>query len=490
MPLILPGNVGSATAAVGYDVDNSCRFNDDDGANMNKAYGGGTDTNFTFSAWIKRCSPGGGTEAIFSHWNGSSDGNRFIIYFEGDSLVAYHNNSGGSAADMYVKTSAVYRDPSAWYHFVVAVDTTQGTAANRVKIYTNGVQQTALSQTTYPAENYAVYAFDTSGTTYLGRNASSDSAPTKYFDGYMAEVFLIDGTTYAASNFGEYDSDSPSIWKPKDCKDDLTFGTNGTYLDFEDSGNLGDDESGNGKDLTETNIAAADQATDTPTNNFCVMNPLDYTATTIAEGGLKMNWSQSPNVFGITTGTLGITASKWYWEAKITSADDSTGIQLGVIQVVPYLSRTTAPGVDLSLFYGLGGRFTTAKGVNKVLNGTDSSITDSWSNDDIIRIAYDGDAGKLYMWMGTDELNGQDFSAGTSFNSGTLTADTLVLPYLSLGDGGSGTKTCQIEFNFGGCPAFSISSGNADANGYGNFEYSVPSGYLALCTKNLGSDGG
>lgn len=485
MPLILGTNSIKET---GYDVDNSLRFNDDDGANLNKSYGGSTDTNFTFSAWVKR-SDLGNTEALFSHWNGSSDGNRFIIYFEGDSLVAYHNNSSGSGADMYVKTTAVYRDPSAWYHYVVAIDTTQGVAANRVKIYVNGVQQTSLSQTTYPAQDYAVYAFHSSGTTYLGRNASGDSAPTKFFDGYMAEVFLIDGTTYAASNFGEYDSDSPTIWKPKDCKDDLTFGTNGTYLDFEDSDNLGDDESGNGNDLTETNIVAADQATDTCTNNFCTMNPLDFTPTTFAQGNLKLNFAQSPNVFGITTGTLFMGSGKYYFEAKITSPDSSTGIQVGVIQVEPYLSRLTAPGVDLSLFFGLGARFITTGGVHKVLNGTDSSISDSWSNDDIIRIAYDGSAGKIYMFNGTSELTGQDFSAGTSFNNGTLTPGTMVLPYTSFGDGGSGTKTAQVEWNFGGCPAFSISSGNTDANGYGNFEYSVPSGYYALNSKNLAEFG-
>ena len=136
--IIIPANTLSTG---GYEVANSCRFNDGDGANMNKAYGGSTDTKFTFSAWIKRGDLGN-TETLFSHWNGSSDGNRFIIYFEGDSLVAYHNSSDGNSSDMYVKTSALYRDPSAWYHYVVAIDTTQGTAANRVKIYTNGVQQT------------------------------------------------------------------------------------------------------------------------------------------------------------------------------------------------------------------------------------------------------------------------------------------------------------------------------------------------------------
>ena len=309
-----------------------------------------------------------------------------------------------------------------------------------------------------------------------------------YYEGYMAEFHYVDGTAYAVSEFGEYDDDSPTIWKPKKVTG-LTYGNQGFYLDFSDSSDLGADSSGNSNDFTENNIVAADQATDTPTNNFCTMNPLDYTPTTFAEGNLKLNFSQSPNVFGITTGTLFMGSGKYYFEAKITSPDSSTGIQVGVIQVEPYLSRLTAPGVDLSLFFGLGARFITTGGVHKVLNGTDSSISDSWSNDDIIRIAYDGSAGKIYMWTGTSELTGQDISAGTSFNNGTLTSGTMVLPYTSFGDGGSGTKTAQVEWNFGGCPAFSISSGNSDANGYGNFEYSVPSGYYSLCTKNLAEFG-
>jgi hypothetical protein len=298
----------------------------------------------------------------------------------------------------------------------------------------------------------------------------------------MSEFNFIDGQQLTPTDFGEFDADS-GVWKP--IVYEGTYGTNGFFLEFQDSGALGTDSSGEGNNFTVNNLTSIDQTTDTPTNNFATINPLDKNSTTFSEGNLKLNWSQSAGTFGITTGTIGMTAGKWYWEAKITSADNSTGIGLGVIQTEPYLSRETATGVDPSLFYGLGARFTTAKAVTKTSNNVDTSISDTWSNNDIIRIAYDGDAGKIYMWKGETELNGQTFSTSTSFNDATLTAETLVLPFVSLGDGGSGTKTSQVEFNFGGTQSFTISSGNADANGYGNFEYAVPTGYLSLCTKNL-----
>ena len=463
----------SKNVPVAYEVANSCRFNDGDSAYMHKTPGSaGSNSTFTFSAWVKR----GALSSLQMLFSAGSSTQGQICFDAQDNLAVY------DGATVIAETTAVYRDPTAWMHVVVAC-ASGASGTDKCKVYVNGTQVTSFA-----TDNRSSFSNLNNVNQDSQQNVGAEgSGPTNFFDGYMAEVVMIDGTQYAASDFGEFDSDSPTIWKPKDVSG-LTFGTNGFYLDFEDSSNLGNDANG-GTDLTEVNIAAADQATDTCTNNFCVMNPLDYTPTTFAEGNLKLNFSQSPNVFGITTGTLFMGSGKYYFEAKITSPDSSTGIQVGVIQVEPYLSRLTAPGVDLSLFFGLGARFITTGGVHKVLNGTDSSISDSWSNDDIIRIAYDGSAGKIYMWKGTSELTGQDISAGTSFNNGTLTSGTMVLPYTSFGDGGSGTKTAQVEWNFGGCPAFSISSGNSDANGYGNFEYSVPSGYYSLCTKNLAEFG-
>ena len=463
----------------GYDVANSCRF--ETNTYMTKSATSGNTKTFTISFWVKRTDlgavPSGSNQFPISFYQDSN--NRVSFAFTTDNTFVVYAGVSGSTK-LYFVTNRVFRDISAWMHFVIKVDTTQSTEANRFKLYINGVEETSFSTATYPSQNDDLIV---NTNIYVGVYDTTNN----FYHGYLTEVVYIDGTALDQSSFGQFDSDSPNIWKPIDVSG-LTFGTNGFYLDFEDSSNLGNDANG-GTDLTEYNLATTDQSTDTCTNNFATINSLDYNLTSFSEGNLKLNWSQAPNNFGLTTGTIGITSGKWYWEAKITSPDNSTGIGLGVIQVEPYLSRETATGVDPSLFYGLGARFTTAKAINKTSNNVDSSISDTWTNDVIIRIAYDGDAGKIYMWKGTTELNGQTFSSSTSFNNATLTAETLVLPFVSLGDGGSGTKTSQVEFNFGGTQSFTISSGNSDGNGYGNFEYSVPSGYYSLNTKNLAEFG-
>ena len=463
----------------GYDVANSCRF--ETNTYMTKSATSGNTKTFTISFWVKRTDlgavPSGSNQFPISFYQDSN--NRVSFAFTTDNTFVVYAGVSGSTK-LYFVTNRVFRDISAWMHFVIKVDTTQSTEANRFKLYINGVEETSFSTATYPSQNDDLIV---NTNIYVGVYDTTNN----FYHGYLTEVVYIDGTALDQSSFGQFDSDSPNIWKPIDVSG-LTFGTNGFYLDFEDSSNLGNDANG-GTDLTEYNLATTDQSTDTCTNNFATINSLDYNLTSFSEGNLKLNWSQAPNNFGLTTGTIGITSGKWYWEAKITSPDNSTGIGLGVIQVEPYLSRETATGVDPSLFYGLGARFATDKSISKTSNNVDSSISDTWTNDVIIRIAYDGDAGKIYMWKGTTELNGQTFSSSTSFNNATLTAEILVLPFVSLGDGGSGTKTSQVEFNFGGTQSFTISSGNSDGNGYGNFEYSVPSGYYSLNTKNLAEFG-
>ena len=238
MPLILPGNVASATAAVGYDVANSCRFNND--ASAYKTFGTPTSARkLTLSAWVKR---GDITtdSTIFSVYTATS--HRTDIRFNPDEKLNLYENVG-DAEKYRLVTTRLFRDPGAWYHIVLAIDTEQGTAANRIKIYVNGIQETAFDTEVYPDEDYDLF-FGSALVHSIGSNTNDEY----YFDGYMAEVYYIDGLQYAASDFGEFDSDSPNIWKPKDASG-LTFGTNGFYLDFEASGNLGNDANG-GTDLT------------------------------------------------------------------------------------------------------------------------------------------------------------------------------------------------------------------------------------------------
>ena len=464
MPLILPGNVASATASTGYDVANSCRFNDGDSASMTKTSGSGDRRQFTISAWVKRGVLGTEQEIYGS---GDSGSNVFGVFFDGSTnrLSVTDYQSGGT---LTLTTNRVFRDYSAWYHVCVAIDTEQATNTNRVKIYINGTQETSFATANYPDEDEDLYV-NVSGQPH---NVGVDQGPGRFFDGYMAEVVFIDGTQYAASDFGEFDSDSPTIWKPKDPSG-LTFGTNGFYLDFEASDNLGNDANG-GTDLTESNLAATDQATDTPTNNFATMNPLDnyYESATFSEGNCKIVGSGSN--YSAKTCTFGVSKGKWYYEAKCAAVSAaSIEAMLGLIETIAtsttFFTGTSANSVG---FY---------KGGSYYKGGSSSAYGSVWGANDILSIAFDLDNNAIYIAINGTWQNSADPAAGSGG--------------ISLGTPSSGfyypsTTEGTFEMNFGGCSGFTVSSGNTDEDGYGNFEYAVPSGYYALCTKNIGAYGG
>ena len=468
--IILPANTLSTG---GFEVANSCRFDDGDSPSMSKTPGASSNRRtFTFSAWVKRSTLGSGVNVIFS---ASNSANRDFIYFEGDALKVHKYNSG---YEYKITTNRLFRDVSAWYHIVAAFDTTQGTASNRIKLYVNGVQETSLADSDYPSED-----FDTNyNTVSLPQTIGKDHDASNYFDGYIAEVVMIDGSALAPTSFGEFNSDSPTIWQPIDVSG-LTFGTNGYYLDFEDSSNLGNDANG-GTDFTEANLAATDQATDTCTNNFAVMNSIDnyYGAKTFSEGNLQQV-DPSGNSFSSHT-TIGVSSGKWYAEAKLTvQGSDQTFI--GV-------SSNQSTATDFHL-----GKGATSYGLyssnGKIYNNSDSGTTygDSYTVNDILGIYLDLDNNKLYF-----AKNGTIMNSGTG-HSITAPASTELGFYFFSGMQWDNSQGCTWQFNFGS-PIFSISSANADTNGYGSFEYDPSSGtfdsaskdFLALCTKNLGSDGG
>jgi len=479
MPLILPGNVASATAGA-YSVANSCRFNDGDSAYMSKTSTTQTSQRkCTISCWIKRGDLGVDA-TIFTL--GASAGSTFYSYFKSDGTLETYATTSGTAINL--RTNAKYLDPAAWYNLVIAVDTEQGTAANRVKIYINGTQVTSFQTETYPAEDLDIASLTTSQTYYVG----SLYGPQQYFDGYLAEFVFIDGLQLAATSFGEFDSDSPTIWKPIDVSG-LTFGNNGFYLDFEASANLGNDANG-GTDLGETNIAAADQATDTPTNNFATMNPLDnyYAPSTFAEGNCHITTGSSSNSYSVVTGTMGVSAGKWYWEVELDGGGDPPYAMLGITDI-----PTQAANQQLGY-----GTYQWALRQDDAILTTGSGNVDPWgvvyAVNDVIMFALDLTNNKLYFgkngdWMQQSSGTGGDPTDGTGAISITDPASNQSGFYFpAVSDWGNGNAV--LKCNFGGCSAFDVSSANADDNGYGNFEYDVPAGYLALCTKNLGSDGG
>ena len=478
----LIGGANSAADGV-YSVANSCRFNDGDSAYMHKTPGGaGNRRTFTISVWFKTSTVAGDHNYILSTGDYSSDEGYFQIKL---------NSSGRLTIDDYDTSGESYnlrwttnqpmriRDPSAWYHLVVAVDSTQAVQANRVEVYLNGTNiDGAFNGTTSPAENDDFHV-NMAQIVQIGRSQNNDN----YFDGYLAEFCLIDGSQLAVTSFGEFDEDSPTIWKPIDVSG-LTFGTNGFYLDFEDSANLGNDKNG-GTDLTEVNLAATDQATDTPTNNFATLNPLDnIAANTFSEGNLVQT-SITEN-YGWVPSTFGMTSGKWYAECKQTGFSGSSNYDLIGVASAQLTAADDYLGniAGTSSYYGQAGVYHGS--------GSTTSTYDSYTTNDIIGVAIDLDNNKLYYSKnGTWQNSGDPTSGATGTGALALTAvGSTALGAYFFASGEYGTSlVVNNSWNFGS-PAFSISSGNADGNGYGNFEYAPPSGYLALCTKNLGAYGG
>ena len=488
MPLILPGNVASATAATGFNVANSCRFNDGDSPHMHKTPGSasGTKTKFTFNCWFKRSTLGSEQNLIEA---GSSTNERTYVslgVFGTDELSFVHRTGGSNS--IVVTGTNLLRDVSAWYMITVKYDSTDGTANNRVRLYINGTEVAYTTQT-MPGSNDTTYINDDE-IHYISR---ANHAAERFLDGYLAEVCLIDASALAPTSFGEFDEDS-GIWKPIDVSG-LTFGTNGFYLDFEDSANLGNDANG-GTDLTEVNLAAIDQATDTPTNNFATMNPLDnfYGNYTFSEGNCQVVSSSGDKAY--VASTLAVSKGKWYFETNISAMVTDERFLIGIAPrgavEDDHPDSTANGGINFS-------------GFNAVINSQGSAILNNFYGNNTTR--FDGWTGIIGMALDlTDGSEQITFSKDGAWVTGSGTTSATFASalqvdisaklnestasgfwHLVVGEGNtSAAGTFQINF---GNPPFTISSGNTDGNGYGNFEYAVPSGYYSLNTKNLAEFG-
>ncbi len=461
-PLILGTNSIKDT---GYEVANSVLFDDGSSNYLTRTpSSAGNRKTFTFSFWIKRSnistdqllfSAGTYASTVFSQIYLSSGDQ---IFFQG------YDNSGNQNASLN-NSDMLFRDVSAWYHIVVAVDTTQATDSNRVKFYINGSQIT-FGTNNYPSQNYD-YAFNNNDIHNIGRSVGGGAS--YFFNGYIAEFCMIDGQQLDPTSFGEFDSDT-NIWKPIDVSG-LTFGTNGFYLDFENASNLGADVSGNGNNFTVNNLTSIDQTTDTCTNNFATFNPLDKTGTgapTGSEGNLKLTGDASTN--NTWNSTIGLSAGKWYAEMKVLASDPDASLG--------FRSQTNTSGSHNNL-YG----FNLIPDKKLINGGNTGSAIGSTSQNDILGIALDLDNGKLFIHRNGTYLESGDPANGT--NPFIQTSDGLP----SEGVIGGHIYNGSVEWNFGGTQTYTISSGNSDGNGYGNFEHSVPSGYYSICTKNLAEYG-
>jgi hypothetical protein len=369
-----------------------------------------------------------------------------------DKFYIYHADSG---TDYGYVTDMVFRDVSAWYHIVLAVDTTQASASNRVKLYVNGEQVTFNQDYGDFPQNESTWVNSTNAH-HIGRY----NDVVRYSEFTLAHYNFTDGTAYQASDFGETDTNGQ--WKPKTTPS-VTYGTNGFFLKFASSGSLGTDSSGNGNDFTKN--GSGDQVTDTPDNNFATLNPLIRGAYTLSEGNLKINGASSETIDNSGVSTFSMTTGKWYCEMKPTDVSGSQNF--GIIEL-----DTWNQGANSLSLYGYFYKKNGDKIPYEGSGGTSTAYGTAISSNDIVSLLYDADNGTITFY-----LNG--VSQGDAF-TGIDTSKTWNFVVWDNTTTGIGIT----EVNFGN-PPFSISSGNSDQNGYGNFEYAPPSGYLALCTQNL-----
>jgi hypothetical protein len=448
----------------GFDVANSLRFNSGSSDSLTRSTTAGNRTTWTFSTWFKR-SKLGVLQSILEH----DDTNYFRVRItSGDVFEVFDSNTNKLWSWL-----PLLRDTSAWYHIVIRGDSTDGTNGNRLRLYVNG----SLAPTNAVAsidQNYT-FSFNQGGTLQIGKRGSTD-----YLDGYLAETILIDGSALAPDQFGEFDSDS-GIWKPINVSG-LTFGNQGFYLEFKESGTgtnasgMGADTSGNTNHFAVNNLTAIDQTTDTCTNNFATFNPLGKANLTYAEGNTKIT-----NASGAHNGslsTLAVNKGKWYYEVKFIDGSQTRSMA-GICKVTDNLDNEYVG--DTANSYG----YFRSNG-NKYNNSVASSYGSTPSNNSIISVAFDADNGTLWFGLNGTWQNSatkSEIEAGTTTNSAfsSITIDDFFAFACSGED-----ATCQANF---GSPSYAISSGNTDGNGYGNFEYEVPSGYYALCTKNLAEYG-
>lgn len=447
----------------GYNLTRSLRFRASASAYLNRTFTStGNRQIWTWSGWVKRGALSSG--ALF----GADGSNYMFMYFSPDSLDC--GEVVGSQQWRRI-TTQVFRDPSAWYHIVLAFDSTQATAGNRVKLYVNGSQVTAFSTSADPSLNYNSVV-----NTTIAHSISSFAAPTRqaYFDGYMTEINFIDGQALTPSSFGSTNT-LTGVWQPAQYTG--TYGTNGFELQFTDNSGatattIGKDFSGNGNNWTPNNISVTagvtyDSMTDVPTltsataANFAVLNPLDKNSNITVSGGnlnaisdATTNWRSGAMTFG------NFTTGKWYYEVTANSIGAATYISAGW-ELTSFNHTTQTSGVGAASGNNFGVLINTALRQTKVNAAGFSSDVNVNANGDVLMIAVDFDAGK--GWVGKN---------GTWYDSGNPSA---------------GTNPCTTTVSGGMTPAYqAYNAGSLSFNaGQRAFSYTPPTGFVALNTYNL-----
>lgn len=425
----------------GYNIDRSLRFRSSASAYLNRTpASAGNRRTWTWSGWVKR---GRLATALTYLYRVDSTNTDRCEFDSSDRLMIQQN-------DTTIRVSTqVFRDPSAWYHIIIAMDTTQATANNRTRVYVNDSEITAWTTQTNNAQNTDGNINSTNSHKFFGVGNTSEA-----FDGYIAELNFIDGQALTPSSFGQTDAVT-GVWIPK--KYTGTYGTNGFYLDFKNNTSattLAYDKSGNGNNWTPNNIsttagATYDSMTDVPTltsataANYCVLNPLASNVAGLAPQQGNLYWGNSASYNSAVTGSIGVSSGKWYWECKADSAYYFTGIS-----AIPQLPANIAPHQATSqskIYYSSNGQ--------KYDNGNNAIYGATWGTADICGVALDMDAGTITFYK-------NNVSQGTAYSG-------LSGMYWPVIGGANGANVGYI--NFGQRP----------------FSYTPPTGFKALNTFNL-----
>ena len=462
----------------GYEISNSLRINAGDSAYLSRTQTAGNQRTFTASVWVKR-SRLNDRQAIFS---ASADGsNECFIWFDTDDELFVKENTSNST-DFEIRTNRKFRDPSAWYHIVVAYDTTNSTSGDRVRIYVNGVEETSFANETQPDQNFQTKFNKNSQALNIGRMNYGQ----EYFGGYLTEIHWVDGSQLAPTSFGEFDDNGVRI--PK--KYTGSYGTNGYFLQFKQTGTsqnssgIGADTSGEDNHFAVTNLAATDITEDTCTNNFATLNSIladgQFNSDQLSEGNTFYNEGQGNNGAGQPTATFAFNSGKWYWEVQVPSQQNSRAIGFCRMDRVSIDQPPQLHGNGFTATNSVVGIDLTDDTIDQVDNAGShtqhvGSLT-GMSDNDIFGVAVNLDDGNFQFYR-----NGSTYGSSYSLSNLSEWQEHGAVPCAS------GKSYQAYRFNFGN-PAFSISSGNNDGK-YGNFEYAPPSGYYALCTKRLAEFG-
>lgn len=437
---------------VPYEITNSIVLDGSSEYLYRTPAGSGNQKTWTWSAWVKR-SGLGSVQTLFDSraTPAVSTTPATLLRFTAADKLEFYDFDSVPATQCNLVTTALFRDPAAWYHIVLAVDTTAGTASDRAKLYVNGTEITALDTNTY---------YDLNDTTQvsnnvqfkLGAKRTDADALDSYFDGYMSDIVLVDGTATTAGSFGQ--TDDNGVWTPKNTAlSNLTFGTNGFWLTHSQNSHPGTDNSGSGNRFVLANMNTANISKDSPSHNYSTWNPVDETGAVLTNG--NTTFAGVSNVSNWTTrSTFAVSSGKWYYE--VTAPATITGVtRIGWQNTNEAMAAMASPAA------GAGTYVVAVATGNKENNGSASAYGSAIVAKDVVMIAIDLDNGKV--WMGKN---------GTWFNSGNPVA---------------GTNEAYSSISGLFSPVISTGDTNAWNTNFGSEQliYTPPVGFKTLSTSNM-----